>query len=110
MSGRKNHKITESGIKYRNLREKLLKIFDGKCQKCGKTERLNFHHSISPVKTKNGNRGGYQSLLHIYKLIKMFPNNKPVMCLCEECHNLFHSEFGDIQLTISEDMYGKTNS
>lgn len=72
-------------VKYNNLKARLLKRCGNKCRECGSVKNLEFHHVQGhPKKTENGVRGGYQSLLHIQRLLN--ENEGLVALLCSKCH------------------------
>ncbi|MDD5014410.1 MAG: hypothetical protein PHW73_04820 [Atribacterota bacterium] len=100
MSGKKLEVVGKTGIKYRRKKQYLINILGGKCEKCNSTDNLVFHHSVKAKTTKNGKRGGYLNLLDIEKILSKDNGRNFVLLLCENCHILFHSEFGNPQLEV----------
>jgi len=74
--------VAKSTVYYHQKRAGLLEAFGGRCQNCGSTERLEFHH-LHGYNEKH--RGGMQQVYGVLRAPDSF------LLLCRDCHEELHA-------------------
>jgi len=90
--------------RYHTQREKLLKLLDNKCTKCGSTENLEFDH-IDPS-TKSFTIGKLNTMA-FYKAVEEV---KKCQLLCQSCHNSKTINEKGFQEVKGKDVHGTLSS
>ena len=74
---------------YQRVRNHFIRLFGGKCQKCGSiwTHTFEFHHNIPP-KIRGSGRGRRERM---WEWFDAYADNN-LELLCHDCHVKLHSE------------------